>query len=190
MDESSNQLLFANMSNIMQQSSTSIELTSTGEETMGYGGNNDHEENDEQEKEQNTNIQSHIDTHNESMADTSDNDNSNLGIATSSMSRDGDDAQEGGNEMPIEERQIHDSLLRDSETAQAQLEETLNRVRETTKTMLDEIKVFLESTEGVMIDYTKCQNSQRDETRRLEEVEPDVLGATEMYLAQMRNSMA
>ncbi len=94
--------------------------------------------------------------------------------------------QEGQDEMSIEERQIHESLLRQREEVHAKLQATLVRVHETTKTMLNEIGHFLESTESVMIDYTKCQNSQREEARRLEEVEPDVAGATERYLAQVQ----
>ncbi len=89
----------------------------------------------------------------------------------------------------IEERQIHDSLVRERENAYSKLQETLECVRETTKTMLNEIDAFLESTESVMIDYTKCQNSQRNEARRLEEVEPDVVGATEMYLEKIKGMM-
>jgi len=90
------------------------------------------------------------------------------------------------NEMTIEERQIHDSLITEHKKAHTKLQATLDSVRETTRSMLNEIQSFLASTESVMIDYTKCQNSQRNEARRLEEVEPDVVGATEMYLEKMK----
>ncbi len=96
---------------------------------------------------------------------------------------------ENNESMTIEERQIHDSILREREKAHAKLQATLDHVRETTRAMLNEIDVFLESTENVMVDYTKCQNSQRNEARRLEEVEPDVAGATERYLQQMQGMM-
>ena len=99
------------------------------------------------------------------------------------------DQTQGEDGMTIEERQIHESLMRDREEAHAKLQTTLDRVRETTKTMLNEIGSFLESTESVMIDYTKCQNSQRNEARRLEEVEPDVVGATQIYLEQVKGMM-
>ncbi len=98
-----------------------------------------------------------------------------------------DDAIKEDNEvMTIEERQIHESILIEREKAHAKLQATLDRVRETTRDILNEIDVFLESTENVMMDYTKCQNSQRNEARRLEEVEPDVVGATERYLQQVK----
>lgn len=97
--------------------------------------------------------------------------------------------RESNESTSIEERQIHDSILREREQAHAKLQATLDRVRETTRDILNEIDVFLESSENVMVDYTKCQNSQRNEARRLEEVEPDVVGATERYLQQVQGIM-
>lgn len=94
--------------------------------------------------------------------------------------------EERNESMTIEERHIHESILHEREKAHAKLQATLDRVRETTRAMLNEIDVFLESTENVMVDYTKCQNSQMNEARRLEEVEPDVVGATERYLQQVQ----
>ena len=97
--------------------------------------------------------------------------------------------EECNESMTIEERHIHESILHERENAHAKLQATLDRVRETTRAMLNEIDVFLESTENVIVDYTKCQNSQRNEARRLEEVEPDVVGATERYLQQVQGMM-
>ena len=111
----------------------------------------------------------------------SDNTNNNN---TPSEQNDHEDNHESS--MTIEESHIHDSVLREREKAHARLQATLDNVRETTRAMLNEIDVFLESTKDVMVDYTKCQNSQRNEARRLEEVEPDVVGATERYLQQMQ----
>eukprot|EP00957_Ditylum_brightwellii_P205420 15343814-Ditylum_brightwellii.AAC.1 len=44
-------------------------------------------------------------------------------------------------------------------------------------------------SEGVTIDYIHCQASQRAESRRLEEVEPDVTGATARFLQQAQDQL-
>ena len=70
--------------------------------------------------------------------------------------------------------------------AHTQLQSTLELVRNTTKTMLGEIDAFLQATESTTIDYIKCQGSQGTEARRLEEVEPDVSGATARFLQEIQ----
>ena len=96
--------------------------------------------------------------------------------------RDGEETETAAAEKKIEEYRI--SATRD---VAANLEGTLNRVKETTKTMLNEIEAFMLATERVTVDYLRCQTSQHNESQRLEEVEPDVAGATTHFLQHAQN---
>lgn len=150
-----------------------------------YDGNRNSFNLDFKSSRRDSNATENVDT----TVDQLDNDHQVKGNDDTSNNEGIEQAQHDDEMTTIEERQIHDSLVRERENAYSKLQETLECVRETTKTMLNEIDAFLESTESVMIDYTKCQNSQRNEARRLEEVEPDVVGATEMYLEKIKGMM-
>lgn len=65
-----------------------------------------------------------------------------------------------------------------------ELEAILNDVKTTTKRLLEEITTYTQVFESVSADYMRCQSSQRKEAQRLEEVSPDVEGATNRFLEQ------
>ena len=92
------------------------------------------------------------------------------------------DAEE--TETAAAERKIEEYRISATRDVAANLEKTLNRVKTTTKTMLNEIEAFMRATESVTVDYLRCQASQHNESQRLEEVEPDVAGATTQFLQQ------
>jgi hypothetical protein len=97
--------------------------------------------------------------------------------------------QEGTQSQDEESRDVREYRTKAYQDAHAQLQATLELVRNTTKNMLGEIDAFLQATESTTMDYIKCQKSQRAEARRLEEVEPDVSGATSRFLQEMQGGM-
>ena len=70
------------------------------------------------------------------------------------------------------------------------LESILKNVQGTVNRLLQEIDSYLSTTESVRIDYIRCQASQRNEAQRLEEMEPDVAGATASFLQQAQMQFA
>lgn len=88
------------------------------------------------------------------------------------------------NESSSQERE---AVMRNTAT---QLEAILNDLKGTTQRLLEEIGIYMEAAEGVSVDYTKCQESQRNEARRLAEVQPDVDGATRRFIQQAQVVMA
>lgn len=71
-----------------------------------------------------------------------------------------------------------------------QLEDILNGIRDTTKRLLTETDMYLTATARVQAEYTACQDSQRAEARRLDEVQPDVEGATLTFLQEAQDQIA
>jgi hypothetical protein len=65
-----------------------------------------------------------------------------------------------------------------------ELEAILNDVKVTTKRLLEEITNYTDVFESVLSDYERVQASQRKEAQRLDEVSPDVEGATNRFLEQ------
>lgn len=84
-------------------------------------------------------------------------------------------------------REDHEAVLQNTAT---QLEAILNDLKGTTRKLLDEIGIYMEAAESVSTDYKKCQESQRNEARRLAEVQPDVEGATHRFLQQAQAQLA
>lgn len=84
-------------------------------------------------------------------------------------------------------------LLKENETAvkhmAMQLEGILNGIRDTTKRLLTETDLYLTATARVQAKYTTCQDSQRAEARRLDEVQPDVEGATLTFLQEAQDQI-
>jgi len=72
--------------------------------------------------------------------------------------------------------------------AAAKLQDILGNVKGTTQKLLSEIDSYLKSVESVRIDYMKCRESQNNEARRLEEVEPDVAGATGRFVSMLQQA--
>jgi len=98
--------------------------------------------------------------------------------------------QEGiESETAAAERQVHEYRISATQEATSQLEATLHRVKDTTSKMMEATVTFLQASESVTVDYLRCQASQQNEARRLEEVEPDVAGATAAYLQEIQCQM-
>ena len=64
------------------------------------------------------------------------------------------------------------------------LRSILENIKNSTKTVLTEMQVYLEEMENVEKTYIRCRAKAQKESRRLEQVEPDVAGATQRYLTQ------
>jgi len=77
-----------------------------------------------------------------------------------------------------EERHIQTLRHQTTSSATDKLHTTLQRIKDVTKLMLNEMDYYLKEAESVEVDYVRCQYSQRVEGRRLEEVEPDIVGTT------------
>lgn len=123
-----------------------------------------------------------------------------------------DDSMYGGNNNNDTEKTFHEEQPEEtnkdhSETAAAELlvrqerakmtadagqrlEAVLQQIKAATKKLLAEFDVYMEAVEGVTIDYIRCQHSQRKEASRLEEVEPDVEGATARLFQQAQDQLA
>lgn len=54
----------------------------------------------------------------------------------------------------------------------------LRKIKRTAEAMSSELSTYLDVAEGVEVDYIRCQNSSRNEAKRLREVEPDIDGTT------------
>ena len=54
----------------------------------------------------------------------------------------------------------------------------LRKLKRTAETMSSELSAYLDVAESVEVDYIRCQNSSRNEAKRLREVEPDIAGTT------------
>jgi len=54
----------------------------------------------------------------------------------------------------------------------------LRKLKRTAETMSSELSAYLDVAESVEVDYIRCQNSSRNEAKRLREVEPDIDGTT------------
>lgn len=78
-------------------------------------------------------------------------------------------------------RAVREDRLVNTRAAAEKLESILDSVKHTTQKLLSEIDVYLKSTESVILDYAKCQKSQSQNARRLEDVETDVVQATGQY---------
>lgn len=122
-------------------------------------------------------------THNDNHDDNHDgNSGSNGGVVEAKHGR--NHPHSGSNDTAAAERQIREERVAVYCETTSRLEEILNGIKGTTKHLLREIDIYAEAMESVSVDYLRCQNSQRKEARRLEEVEPDVAGATSHFLQQ------
>lgn len=54
----------------------------------------------------------------------------------------------------------------------------LRKLKRTAEAMSSELSAYLDVAESVEVDYIRCQNSSRNEAKRLREVEPDIDGTT------------
>lgn len=91
-------------------------------------------------------------------------------------------------DIKAEEQETREERVSSTRLAASELESTLNKIKQATKTLLSEIDVYLQTAEGVTIDYLRCRASQKEEAHRLKEIEPDVAGATESFLRQAQQS--
>ena len=73
---------------------------------------------------------------------------------------------------------------------QEKLQIILGDIKGATRTLLSEVDIYLKAVDSVTIDYTKCKESQVHEATRLEEVEPDVSGATGQFLGFLQHGNA
>lgn len=64
------------------------------------------------------------------------------------------------------------------------LRSILENIKNSTKTVLQEMNVYLQEMEEVEKTYIRCRAKTQKESRRLEQVEPDVGVATARYLKQ------
>ncbi len=94
------------------------------------------------------------------------------------LSQDIEPEVEDGSETAIEEHQITEQRHQITQEATTKLHSALQRIKDVTKSMLSEMNIYLESAEGVEVDYVRCQRSQKNEGKRLMEVEPEISGTT------------
>ena len=64
------------------------------------------------------------------------------------------------------------------------LDEKLPRVRGLCKTLLNEITVYVQASAKTQAEYLRIQRLEHQESSRLDQVEPDVKGATSHVLEQ------
>jgi len=74
-------------------------------------------------------------------------------------------------------QQIQDDRKSTTAAAAEKLEMILEDVKHTTQKLLQEIDIYLKSVEDVTIDFCKCQESQYKNSKRLGEMESEVVGA-------------
>ncbi len=87
-------------------------------------------------------------------------------------------AKEESNPTEAEERHIRSRRLSTTQDATTKLESALTRIRDVTSTLLSEMNAYLEAAESVEVAYVRCEYSQRKESKRLEDVAPDINGTT------------
>jgi len=110
--------------------------------------------------------------------------------STSSTKNDrSNDCSEEASPTEAAEKEVREARVATTADAVSRLEEYLTAMKEATKKMLGEMDVYLKTTEGVMVDYIRCQHSQHNEARRLEECEPGVAEATQRFLVSMQSDM-
>mmetsp|Transcript_19622 Transcript_19622/g.24028 ORF Transcript_19622/g.24028 Transcript_19622/m.24028 type:complete len:238 (-) Transcript_19622:206-919(-) len=87
-----------------------------------------------------------------------------------------------------QEKEIKEDRERIMRDANAKMDAVLEDMKQATNGLLANLNSFLKESESVAIAYIRTQASQQKEARRLEEVEPDVSGATTKFLheAQQR----
>ena len=91
---------------------------------------------------------------------------------------------DGDNNADSIERQLRKETEATIQSTKTQLEAILTDLKRTTSRLLEEIGTYMEAADSVSADYIRCQESQRKEAQRLEEVSPDVEGATNRFLEQ------
>lgn len=92
--------------------------------------------------------------------------------------------QDSDTEIRETVRNMREKRISATHRAATCLEKTLGDIKEATKKMLNEIDIYMKVTQEVELDYIRCQKSQRNEARRLQEVEPDVAGVTSRFYHQ------
>lgn len=97
--------------------------------------------------------------------------------------------EEVESETAVAERQVHDYCISATQDVTSQFEATLHQVKDVASKMLEHVGSFLQASESVSVDYMRCQASQQNEARRLQEVEPDVVGATAAYYQEIQCQM-
>ena len=88
------------------------------------------------------------------------------------------------------EQKLKNERTEKTKAVHEKLQNILTDVKETTNKLLSEVDVYLKTVDSVTIDYTKCKDSQVHEATRLEEVEPDVSGATGQFLGFLQQGNA
>ncbi|KAL9179561.1 hypothetical protein ACHAXT_008851 [Thalassiosira profunda] len=66
----------------------------------------------------------------------------------------------------------------------AKLQSILENIKNATKSILKEMDSYLEETEEVEKAYIRCRANTQKESQRMEQVEPDVIAATQRFVAQ------
>jgi hypothetical protein len=80
----------------------------------------------------------------------------------------------GPSEFEIEREKIRNNRKSVYLEIARKLEESLNQIKATTKTLLSAVDEYTKEIESIETDYASCRDSQRSESCRLEDVEPDV----------------
>lgn len=103
------------------------------------------------------------------------------------------DATEDNNDVDATtamEQKLKSERSERTRAVQEKLQMILGDIKGATGTLLSEIDIYLKAVDSVTIDYTKCKESQVHEATRLEEVEPDVSGATGQFLGFLQQGNA
>mmetsp|Transcript_37657 Transcript_37657/g.67824 ORF Transcript_37657/g.67824 Transcript_37657/m.67824 type:complete len:235 (-) Transcript_37657:1261-1965(-) len=66
----------------------------------------------------------------------------------------------------------------------AKLQNILENIKNSTKTILREMDVYLQETEEVEKTFIRSRDNTQKESQRMEQVEPDVIAATQRFMAQ------
>lgn len=69
-------------------------------------------------------------------------------------------------------------------TEAGKLQSILENVKNSTKNILREMDVYLQETEEVEKAFIRCRANTQKESQRMEQVEPDVIAATQRFVAQ------
>ena len=67
---------------------------------------------------------------------------------------------------------------------QRRLTSILDNIKHSTQTVLSEMSIYLKESEEIEKTYIRCRANTQKESQRLEQVEPDVAGATQRFQAQ------
>jgi len=70
----------------------------------------------------------------------------------------------------------------------AKLQSILENIKNSTKNILREMDVYLQETEEVEKTFIRCRANTQKESQRMEQVEPEVIAATQRFMAQAQGA--